>query len=222
MIQNCQYYWAPSVSENLSYFIAVFLWATVVNLSKWGERIAKRLKDQVRENFYKMNCSRAQFPNYVLRPINKCKIFYFSAAWHTLKPILLFFELHSSVDQINLALLDYFVWMYMPGYSASVDRSAVKSWFKGDTASLWSTKLRISNIAIFATIVLWYFLILNMFTTKVGGEFKWSSRRSSLLSARATTVLNLPARLKFLAAPGKQATFNVEHSEMSERSPLSC
>ena len=62
MIQNCQYYWAPSVSENLSYFIAGFLWATIVNPSKWGERIAKRLKDQVWENFYKMNCSRAQFP----------------------------------------------------------------------------------------------------------------------------------------------------------------
>ena len=62
MIQNCQYYWAPSVSENLSYFIAGFLWATIVNLSKWGERIAKRLKDQLWENFYKMNCSRAQFP----------------------------------------------------------------------------------------------------------------------------------------------------------------
>ena len=35
-----------------------------------------------------------------LRPINKCKIFYFSAVrLHTLKPILLFFELHSSVDR---------------------------------------------------------------------------------------------------------------------------
>ena len=35
----------------------------------------------------------------VLRSINKlCEIFYFSAVCHTLKTILLFFELHSSVD----------------------------------------------------------------------------------------------------------------------------
>ena len=39
----------------------------------------------------------------VLRPINKCKIFYFSAVCHALKPILLSFELHSSVDQIDFA-----------------------------------------------------------------------------------------------------------------------
>ena len=55
------------------------------------------------------------------------------------------------------------------------------------------------------------FLILNTFTTKVGGEFKWSSQRSLLLPDWATAVLNLPARLKFLVAPGKQATVNVEH-----------
>ena len=50
-----------------------------------------------------------------------------------------------------------------------------------------------------------------MFTTKVGGEFKWSSWRSSLLPDRATTLLNLPARMKFLVTPGKQATVIVEH-----------
>ena len=50
--------------------------------------------------------------------------------------------------------------------------------------------------------VLWYFFILNMFTTKVGSEFKWSSQWSSLFTDRATTVLNFPAQLKFLVAPG--------------------
>ena len=55
------------------------------------------------------------------------------------------------------------------------------------------------------------FLILNTFTTKVGGEFKWSSQQSSLLPNQATAVLNLPARLKFLVAPGKRASVNVEH-----------
>ena len=50
-----------------------------------------------------------------------------------------------------------------------------------------------------------------MFTTKVGGEFKWSSRWSSLLPNRATIVLNLPAQFKFLVVPGKQASVNAEH-----------
>ena len=44
--------------------------------------------------------------NCVLRPINKCEIFYFSTVCHTAKPILLFFELHLSADQIDLALFD--------------------------------------------------------------------------------------------------------------------
>ena len=65
-----------------------------------------------------------------MRPINKlCEIFYFSAACHTLKPIHLFFELHSSVDQINHTHCPIFassplVWLNMPGYSASVDCNA--------------------------------------------------------------------------------------------------
>ena len=71
--------------------------------------------------------------------------------------------------------------------------------------------LQISSIAIFATIVLWYLLILNMFTTKVGGEFKWSSWRSLLLPDQATTVLNLPAWFKYLVALGKWASVNVKH-----------
>ena len=50
-----------------------------------------------------------------------------------------------------------------------------------------------------------------MFTTKVGGEFKWSSRWNSLLPDWATAVLNLPARMKLLVAPGKRATVNAEH-----------
>ena len=47
--------------------------------------------------------------NCVLRSIKKCEIFYFSAVCHTLKPILLFFELHLSVDQIDFVLFLHLV-----------------------------------------------------------------------------------------------------------------
>ena len=92
-----------------------------------GLGLGKFLQNELLKSTISSNLSKT----CVLRPINKCKIFYFSAVCHALKPILLSFELHSSLTRLTLlhnhthiVPFSHFVWLNMPGYSASVDRSA--------------------------------------------------------------------------------------------------
>ena len=121
----------PSASENSSYFIAGFSIRIGVDSKPYvgRERELCRPKGWAWENFYKMNCSRAQFP--AVR-----NILLFSCLPHTkAKTFILWTSLTcwpdrpcSACPTITYVLSHFriqsFVWLNMPGYSASVDRSA--------------------------------------------------------------------------------------------------